>query len=521
MKRAASRRAVSFSFVVLAAALCAIRPARAEDTKGKWQFGFGFTYFATSDYIRSNSDIAIASSVAGQTAGLPPVTSVDARPDQNMLNEPTVHDDFRFDVKASYGLTRWLAVELLAGYMTTSVGNIEYYVQDQSISYQGSAAAIFSQPFCGPNQDQVCYDYHINAPSVVAHNLFVPVGTITEMPVQLSALVRFRPESPLDPYIGLGVGYLFTDLKTSDEFNTKSQGVANLTVSAASEGEYTDSGHATKLAPVGTSGFHPAPMVATVSSGMTWHAVGGVDYFLNQHVAMFLDARFTWTDAEVNITTDGAHQVLFATFSPGKLQKLQTSGLWEDHGIAGCAGCPGTFAGDQKLETEDGNGNGLFDPGEDDGNLYIFPSGPNPNRPGGAWISTDPGVQVLDCQNSTCPWAHDGRMDTEDLNGNRIMDRFRYYGVDVCSLPNPDRSICTPNDIIATGTPQYLPPGEGCTDNRPDPTLGNFLPEGCPVPHNGNLGGTGVDNPSDTYIIQGGQIRLGGFSFGVGVKFTF
>src|SRR6516162_696592 len=98
MNRAGSRRAVLFG--VLAAALLVVRSARAEDTKGKSQFGFGVTYYATSDYIRSNSDIAIASSVAGQTVGLPPVTSVDPRPDQNMLNEPTVHDDFRFDLKA-------------------------------------------------------------------------------------------------------------------------------------------------------------------------------------------------------------------------------------------------------------------------------------------------------------------------------------------------------------------------------------------------------------------------------------
>jgi hypothetical protein len=35
------------------------------------------------------------------------------------------------------------------------------------------------------------------------------------------------------------------------------------------------------------------------------------------------------------------------------------------------------------------------------------------------------------------------------------------------------------------------------------------------------VGTTGSDNPVDKYLIQGGQIRLGGFSFGVGVKFTF
>src|SRR4029077_13090361 len=46
-------------------------------------------------------------------------------------------------------------------------------------------------------------------------NGFLPVGTITEVPVTLSGLVRFRPESPFDPYIGGGFGYIFTSLDTS------------------------------------------------------------------------------------------------------------------------------------------------------------------------------------------------------------------------------------------------------------------------------------------------------------------
>ena len=37
----------------------------AEDTKGKWQFGFGLSYFSTVDYIRSNADLAIAAGVTG------------------------------------------------------------------------------------------------------------------------------------------------------------------------------------------------------------------------------------------------------------------------------------------------------------------------------------------------------------------------------------------------------------------------------------------------------------------------
>jgi len=98
----------------------------AEDTKGKWQFGFGLSYFSTVDYIRSNSDLAIASGVVNEE-GLPSVGSVDERPDINIMNQASIRDNFKLDFSASYGLTRWFAVEAAASYMKAPVGNIEFY----------------------------------------------------------------------------------------------------------------------------------------------------------------------------------------------------------------------------------------------------------------------------------------------------------------------------------------------------------------------------------------------------------
>jgi len=71
-------RTVSYLALVLSASLLPSGRVMAEDTKGKWQFGFGLSYFATADYIRSNSDIALAQQVVG-TGGnvLPPVQFVD------------------------------------------------------------------------------------------------------------------------------------------------------------------------------------------------------------------------------------------------------------------------------------------------------------------------------------------------------------------------------------------------------------------------------------------------------------
>ncbi|HEV8201229.1 MAG TPA: outer membrane beta-barrel protein [Candidatus Polarisedimenticolia bacterium] len=527
----------------LAAGAACIAPLWAEDTTHKWQIGFGLSYMATTDYIRSNSDIAIASSVAGQENGLPSVTAVDERPDENMLNEPTVADDFRFDFNASYGLTRWLALEVSTGYMKSDVGNIEFFFKDSTINYGGTFGS--STPaICGPNLNAPCTRYNVNTPSTPATNSFVPVGTLTEIPLQLSALVRFRPESPLDPYVGLGIGYLFTDLQTGAEFNERGRGIANLTVSTELAGEYTDtSGPPTRTS---NTGFTVGAMTAEVTSDFSWHAVAGVDYFINDHFSVYVDARYTWTDSAVNITVDGAHQVLLATLAPGKLQTFtrDTPDSWEDTGISGCGQC----AGDHLFATEDSNGNGTLDlgVGEDGGKLYLYPMGPNPNSPSGAWTAAD-AVQVIDCTNDTiCPWrgnANDFRgpgtdtnpdqdyeepgegFDREDRNQNRIMDRFVYYGVDVCSLPGatPQNTPgCTENDIVPTT--QFVWPGNGCTPAIPEPKTGSYVPEGCPAgPPNavGDVSGADSDNPSDVYIIQGGEIKLGGFSLGIGFKITF
>ena len=98
LKRVAVLALVGFSW------LAGSSRALAEDTKGKWQFGFGLSYFSTVDYIRSNADLAIASGIVDQN-GLPSVGSVDERPDINIMNQASIRDDFKLDFSASYGLT--------------------------------------------------------------------------------------------------------------------------------------------------------------------------------------------------------------------------------------------------------------------------------------------------------------------------------------------------------------------------------------------------------------------------------
>ncbi len=510
----------------------------AEDTKGKWQFGFGLSYFSTVDYIRSNADLAITTGVVNEE-GLPSVGSVDERPDINIMNQASIRDNFKLDFSASYGLTRWFAVEAAASYMKAPVGNIEFYNRNVTQGISSPNDTLISA--CGPDPANAahCWEWTAQLPDDVKHNTFLPVGTITEIPLHLSGLIRFRPESPLDPYIGLGMGYIMTDLKKGDEFNRTAAIISDpaFRVTVADEGEYNINNRCRRANGGSCTDFHPGPLEANVKNAFEWHAVGGVDYYMSDHMSVYVDARYVWTSGSIDIRTDDAHQVRFAVIDPGQLL-LQQQGsvnqpfLWEDIGVPANAifhqRCP-LCLGDNKFETEDKNMSGALDevcdPNtgvfcEDEGWLYQL-------DPGSRHLDESVRIQCLPC-------AHNHVLDTEDANGNGYLDRYLMYGIDICTTTsagtNP-RCGCggagQPPCPLNNNNINYIWP-EGCPQ-RPD-QLGPFqqLTEtGCPpFPRNsdGNfasLGATSRDNASDTYIIQGGRIRMGGFALGVGVKFSF
>jgi hypothetical protein len=193
-------------------------------------------------------------------------------------------------------------------------------------------------------------------------------------------------------------------------------------------------------------------------------------------------------------------------------------------------------AGDHLLATEDSNGNGTLDYnlGEGHGTLYFYPLGPkDPTNPQIHWTAAD-AVNVIDCP--ACPWNDGGsptsdpligNFETEDRNGNTIMDRFFSYGVDVCTIMGGETNpVCRPDDILTASGPHYVWP-ERCGQSRGSRTeapLTTNFPEGCPpAPFGNQVGATvsGADSVNDIYLVQGGKIHLGGFSLGLGVKFTF
>ena len=607
--------------LVAIGSLVPLSPAVAEDTKGKWQFGFGLSYMATVDYIRSNADVAYATTVRGPSGELANVAYVDERPDANILNQPSIRDDFKLDFSASYGLTRWLALEAAVSYLEAPVGNIEFFNKDvhQGLTGNGNAS---TEAQCGPFVNSVCYEYTGMLPNDHKHNSFLPVGQLREIPIHLSGLIRFRPESPLDPYIGAGFGYIMTKLTTSSQFNETADVVSNMRVATASEGEFTVNRCNREGLPidVGCTDFRPGPLQAQVRNAYEWHAVGGVDYYATDHFSVYVDARYVWTSGALDIRTDGAHQVRFGVSDPGRLLVMRrlyksndpsyafaasdpshfldpgdpASGpyLWEDFGVPANRQfqqdiCPQFAPGDPRegqsmcqdsgfLETEDKNGNGNLDtrcdgPGgefnycEDEGYLYRLQPGsrnvdeamridcpncyhnqsPNDGRDGVHGTADDVLSRSVSVGPDGIPQTSDDGFDTEDANGNGYLDRYLVFGVDICTTPQGvGHPRCIEDNVNdnrrnfvwpegCSRDPQTLGPFQALTETGCPPFLvarQRFLADGVtpardsqgrPIYDRGSVQTTVNDNAADTYIIQGGKIRMGGFSLGLGFKFTF
>lgn len=330
MKSPTARGTALFLLLLLGSATA----LRAEDTRRKWQFGMGFSYWSTDDNIRSNASTAYAPINPAQGGVLPPITFSDPRPDANELNEPTIQDNFKFDFNASFGLTRWFAVELGTSYFKGDVGDIEFYSEDRS----NPVFLVEVTPGSGdPNfarcQNTTCLQMKVpsETPQIVIRNAFLPVGKITEVPVSLSGIVRFRPESPFDPYIGAGLGYIFTSLDTSasnigtpismsasdaagsnrlltmNGFDDVRDFTNGLIVQNIRSGARAILTYPVLGGPQG--GKTISPLVADVEDGSEWHLMGGVDYYLNERFSIYIDGRYVWAQSRVRIRIDGQEQI--------------------------------------------------------------------------------------------------------------------------------------------------------------------------------------------------------------------
>lgn len=339
----------------LVLALAPARPARAEDERGRWSFAFGLGVHSTFDDIRNNSAQVVTRE---SRIDRPPdgdlsndvVQAFDPRPDDLLARSTKVEEKQRFDFSASYGLTSWLSLQLETGLYRGDVAPLDVMM----ITERWDEPVGTVDPSTLRNVSEA-----VSTP--------MTVGELTQIPVSVNAVIRFRRDSPFNPFLGVGVGYMFNDLQMNGSFDDLNDRILRgftrvmqvPTSEAADQRINIQQIYAGFVAPENASTAVPAVpvyevdctnlgessppdltvtctpadeavrfqalptqpfIVAEVNNAFMYQFSVGADYHFNERWSAFVAARYQVTDANVSVKirgidpTLGSFEVNEATF---------------------------------------------------------------------------------------------------------------------------------------------------------------------------------------------------------------
>ena len=280
LKAALARGLRCLAVASLAGSSCHL--ARAENLARKWSIGGSVAYQATQDEIASNA--AMAS---------------DPRPDDFISREIVVEDALRFDLTAGFGMSRLFSLRLDASYFEGNVGPVEAYLTD-----------LF--PISVNPIDPTVLGAFVEREEVVP----VPAGRITEIPVTVSAIFRFRTDKPLNPYVGAGAGILFTQVEADGELVALNARMSRMRITGVvdeNQVQITPPGFG-HLRGQGKVPF-TYPVSVEVEDAPILQGLAGVEYFLGDRISFTAELRYALIDGSVSIEMAGQDQIDLLIFS--------------------------------------------------------------------------------------------------------------------------------------------------------------------------------------------------------------
>jgi len=255
-----AKTVVAFGLLVMLAV-----PAAAEDVEKKFRLSFQAGYFDTRDSIPSDAANQL---VVLNELEVPVIVIRDPRNDSAAFGEVQIKSTPRLMVSAQYAVNKFFLLEASAGWQKGELGDIEVQAQFDGIEIPAEEDFRFS--------------------------IFrVPAGDVTQIPIQLSGLARFRPRASLNPYLGAGIGYIVVGFEPSSEFDDLSR---NLDASVGN------------LAPgvvAPTTFFDLEGATVDARDSFEYHALGGMEYSFKKNWAAYADVRFMWASRELRIGFNG------------------------------------------------------------------------------------------------------------------------------------------------------------------------------------------------------------------------
>jgi opacity protein-like surface antigen len=256
----------------------AFAPATAEEVENKWRISASIGAFMGLDAVESDAqNLLVLTSRRDQT-----LTDVfrDPRNDSAVFGELNINSGPIATVRGQYAVSRVFLVEASLGYQKSTIGDIE--VQGQFVGTQPA-----------PNEQFAFEFFRYEA------------GELERVPLQLTAMGRFRPRARLNPYFGGGIGYSFIGFAPSDDLNDIS---LNMDASFGGFSRLSSGLFGSETLGNPASVGDLAGATVDVDDTFEWHLVGGLEYSLNSKWSLVLDVRWTHSSRtigfEFNGTTD-------------------------------------------------------------------------------------------------------------------------------------------------------------------------------------------------------------------------
>lgn len=237
----------------------------AADVSKKWRVSLAGGGFNPVDEVPSNAANSLTlTNIELDAAAL----FEDPRNDSATFGNLDVQAGTLVTAAVQYAFNKIMLVEASVGYGKSEIGDVSMDVQ-----FVGN----------GPPNDQVAF---------VFDNFRVPVGDLRRIPIQFTAIARFRQRAAFNPFFGAGVGYIIHGFDASDEFNKLSLDMDSVqgTRYRVTESLAADAGLVAAGTPEDLSGA-----TVDVRDTFEWHLVTGAEYSFKRRWAVFGEVR--WTDA--------------------------------------------------------------------------------------------------------------------------------------------------------------------------------------------------------------------------------
>ena len=318
-KHANHRPGLRFVYLAVVAVAWAASP-ETEAAARRWYFQAGVSYFEAMDEIRSNAAIIYTQQYGDD--GIPFTGDpnektactlnrgdfypdqdpfCDPRPDDLVAREPSMEETFGFDLAVGFLVAPRFALQLNAGLVESEAPEVDVYLEE-TIPV-ANAAGLYSR----------LVDRTVSSPTAT--------GTLRQVPVSISGIVRFLPGRALNLYAGAGAGYLFTDTDVDEDLVALNAQLESLRIRKIGDEIGTDlSPGGFKDTIIEFEGRMPFeyPLSVEAEDGWFWQLTGGLEYRMTDALGIVIDARYVQASQALEISLAGHDQIDLVTL-PGVL----------------------------------------------------------------------------------------------------------------------------------------------------------------------------------------------------------